>query len=441
VRFATALERDAVCETLERSGFVVAVVDAIGPHLQGSLSEAVDDALERVLASRGASTRAERSGDGATDLDDQIVRAREAGARGVAVALGPLRAAAGFSGALEPPDSAVLRLLAAASRRRPLVLLLDARDASTTGYAEPVPLEQLVGASAQERPRPAPSVPQPEPPPRVTSPDDGWRSWTAQLGAARGPQPLASLERLFCESYVPLSNAVAAGLDDPHARAVHDDFRKTFVRGYTDAFPTFAATSKRPRMVLDAHDIAARIGRLHGARSTRLLLVDAMRWDLSRLIEQRVGAKLGPRAAITDEVLLWSALPTTTMRQLETIARGVEALRAPADLDADAEPARGRTAEYVRRLRVGPREIHKLDLVEARLSAARGQVLRALPDIAEATAEIVARHAETLSPHTLLFVFGDHGFTVDRSGGALQGGASPEEVLVGGFAVLVGDVH
>jgi hypothetical protein len=53
----------------------------------------------------------------------------------------------------------------------------------------------------------------------------------------------------------------------------------------------------------------------------------------------------------------------------------------------------------------------------------------------------VARHAETLSPHTLLFVFGDHGFTVDRSGAAQQGGASPEEVLVGGFAVLVGDVH
>jgi hypothetical protein len=166
-----------------------------------------------------------------------------------------------------------------------------------------------------------------------------------------------------------------------------------------------------------------------------------MRWDLSRLVEQRVGAKLGPRGAITDEVLLWSALPTTTMRQLETIARGVEALRAPAELDADAEPARGRTAEYVRRLRVGPREIHKLDLVEARLNAARGQVLRALPEIAESTAEIVARHAETLSPHTLLFVFGDHGFTVDRSGAALQGGASPEEVLVGGFAVLVGDVH
>jgi hypothetical protein len=274
----------------------------------------------------------------------------------------------------------------------------------------------------------------------VASNEPAWRNWTLQLAAARGPQPLVVLEKLFADSYVPLANAIAAGLDDPRARAAHDEFRGTFTRSYTDAFPAFAATTKRPRMVLDVHDVAARIARLHGARSTRLLLVDAMRWDLTRLIEQRVAAKLGARAALTDELLLWSALPTTTMRQLETIARGVEALRAPAELDAD-DPTRGRTAEYVRRLRVGPREIHKLDLVQARVQAARGGVLNALPEIAEATADVIARHAETLTPHTLLFVFGDHGFAVDRGGNAVQGGASPEEVLVGAFALLVGDVH
>jgi hypothetical protein len=129
------------------------------------------------------------------------------------------------------------------------------------------------------------------------------------------------------------------------------------------------------------------------------------------------------------------------MRQLETIARGVEALRTPADLEVENEPPRGRTSEYVRRMRVGPREVHKLDLVEARLQAARGQMLRELPEIADAAAEAIARHVETLAPRTLLFVFGDHGFTVDRNGGARQGGASPEEVLVGAFALLVGDVH
>jgi hypothetical protein len=144
---------------------------------------------------------------------------------------------------------------------------------------------------------------------------------------------------------------------------------------------------------------------------------------------------------MTDELMLWSALPTTTMRQLEMIARGVDALRAPLELDPDAEPARGRTAEHIRRLRAGSRELHKLDLVEARVSGARGGVLRALPEIAESAAEVIARHAQTLAPHTLLLVFGDHGFTIDRAGSAKQGGASPEEVLVGAFALLVGDVH
>ena len=46
---------------------------------------------------------------------------------------------------------------------------------------------------------------------------------------------------------------------------------------------------------------------------------------------------------------------------------------------------------------------------------------------------------------TLLVVFGDHGFVVDNtassSGPARQGGASPEEVLVPGFAWLLGGVH
>ncbi|MGH7268798.1 MAG: hypothetical protein ACREJ3_00065, partial [Polyangiaceae bacterium] len=111
------------------------------------------------------------------------------------------------------------------------------------------------------------------------------------------------------------------------------------------------------------------------------------------------------------------------------------------ELDAEAEPPRGRTAEYVRRLRVGARELHKLDVVEARLQSARGGVVHALPEIADATADSIARHAETLAPNTLLFVFGDHGFSVDRSGVARQGGASPEEVLVGAFALLVGAVH
>jgi hypothetical protein len=192
-------------------------------------------------------------------------------------------------------------------------------------------------------------------------------------------------------------------------------------------------------MVLDAPQIASRLARLHGGRSTSLLLVDGMRFDLTRRVQRAVADGLAARATQLEDYLLWSALPTTTIRQLETIARGLEALRTPADVEPDIEPSRDRTADYVRRLRVGPRELHKLDLVENRLRAARDGVLKALPQIAEDVAGVVVRHAQSLAPRTLLFVFGDHGFTVDQKGYARHGGASPEEVLVGSFAVLTSD--
>jgi hypothetical protein len=193
-------------------------------------------------------------------------------------------------------------------------------------------------------------------------------------------------------------------------------------------------------MVLDAPQIASRLVRLHGGRSSSLLLVDAMRFDMSRRVQRAVGEELGNSATQLEDLLLWSALPTTTIRQLETIGRGLEALRAPADIEPEIEPSRDRTADYVRRLRVGPRELHKLDLVENRLRAARDCALKALPQIADEVAGVVVRHARSLAPRTLLFVFGDHGFTVDHKGYARHGGASPEEVVVGAFAMLTGEV-
>ncbi len=479
VVFAAEDERDAACLRLERGGMVVAELEGIGPSRRGRLAEAIDEAIDSRLAARGAAAPGITSGsDRDATLSDQLFRARRSGATGLAIVLGPLRALTGALAALEPEDCATLRFLATATRERPVSLVLDARDSSTGAYGDPVALSQLLTPAqavaaamaiapvqsppatpepspsselARAEPEPEPVVePEPAPTPAIArhtagaslaTSDDRWRTWTLQLAAARGPQPLAVLEKLFAESYMPLANALATGLDDPRARHAHDEFAATFSKGYREAFATFAATTKRPKMVLDAHDVAARIARLHGARSTRVMIVDAMRMDVARMVEERLVGMLGARASLTDELLLWSALPTTTLRQLETIARGIEALRIPAALDAEPEPPRGRTAEYVRRMRVGPREIHKLDVIESRVRTLRGRIVEQLPDLADAAAEAIARHAETLAPRTLLLVTGDHGFTIDRSGVARQGGSSPEEVLVGAFALLIGDVH
>jgi hypothetical protein len=461
VRFASADQRDSASVRLAKHGMIMVELEGIGPSMRGQIGREIGQAIERELAVRGAAgPAAESSGDVDAEVGDQLYRARGVGASGIAVVLGPLKRAAGPLGALDPLDCHTLKRLARLSAELPIALLLDDTDLETAGYAEPVKLGTIVLGRAPEHAAPAERGPSaetprteipPPPPPlgrhtvgaSVVQREEPWRAWTLQLAAAKGPQPLAALERLFAESYMPLCNAIARGLDDPRARTAQDEFRAAFAKSYSEAFPTLAVSTKRPRMVLDAHEVAARVARLHGARSTRLLLVDGMRWDLSRLIEQQVAGTMGPRASITDELVLWSALPTTTMRQLETIARGMDALRTPTPLEENGEGdvLRGRTSEFVRRLRVGPREIHKLDIVQARLQAAGSDVLLALPDIAEAAAQVIVRHAETLAPRTLLFVFGDHGFLVDKHGNATHGGASPEEVLCGAFGLLVGDVH
>ncbi len=451
IRFVDDEQRHVVRTRLATAGMLVVELEVTGTSIGSGLAAAVDEAIERALCARGSAGAGASSvafGDRDSILGDQLFRARRAGANGIGVMLGSLGAAVGRLGALQPEDCATLRFLARATRERPLALILHAGDRVTGAYGAPVTLGELLLGDAGEdsvalpasRLASAAVEPNHAPPPAIET-GDTWRTWTLALGAARGPQPLSVLERLFAEAYMPLAQAVDGGVDDPRARRARDEFRDTFAKGYVDAFPTFAVTTKRPRMVYEAHDIAARIARLHGARSTRLLLVDGMRWDVSQRIADRLVAKLGSRASLTEQLVLWSALPSTTIRQLEMIARGTEALRTPATLETEAEPPRGRTAEYIRRMRVGPREIHKLDIVESRLRQAQGEVLREMRDVPEAAAEAIARHCDSLAPRTLLFVFGDHGFVVDRAGFAHQGGASPEEVLVGAFALLVGDVH
>lgn len=273
----------------------------------------------------------------------------------------------------------------------------------------------------------------------VSGPNDAWRSWAIALSSTRGAQPLAAFERLFAESYVPLANAIAAGLDDPRALRAYDEFRRSFERSYTDAFATFGATNRRPRLVMDAYDIAFKHARLSNARSSHVLLVDSMRFDLGCLVRDELAREAAGVATLTAETLLWSALPTTTMRQIETLARGLDALRAPA-YEEPVESLRGRAAEVVRRLRAGSRELYKIDLVPAMLEGTT-DVLGSFENIASATATAIARHITTLPPRTLLFLVGDHGFNLDRRGEIHMGGSSPEEVLVPAFSWLIGDLH
>ncbi len=466
------------------AGAVVVVVPPPAVAVRGRLAERLDDLIERELGARGAPSPFLNEWSAMPDeveerLGDQLFRARTVGATGIAIAMGTL---AGITrrGVLTPEDSALLAVLESATRSVPLVLMLDDGDVGVKGFGEPVALASLLARSGEsESESESESQSSREPPLEtescevvetavdapvapvierarrratagvpVSGPSDYWRTWAIALAAARGPQPLGAFERLFVESYMPLANAIASGVDDPRALRAHDEFRDGFEQSYADAFATFGASSRRPRLVMDAFDVASKQARMHNARTSHLLVVDAMRYDLGCLVRDRLAERAAGLASLISESLLWSALPTTTFRQLETLARGMEALRAPAPEEA-SESLRGRSAETVRRLRVGSRELYKLDVVPSMLgaladpaiSSGPAQLVEALDGIASSVADSLVRHVATLPPRTLLLVLGDHGFCVDKRGHVADGGASPEEVLVPCFAYLTADLH
>lgn len=274
-----------------------------------------------------------------------------------------------------------------------------------------------------------------------------WRGFANELEVARGPKPLTIVERLFMSRYMPLLEALARGEADETARRTTESWAQSFARSYTEGFEALKVTGKRPRMVLDAPQVANQIARLHGAKSAQLVLVDGMRFDLGVRIHDRMRGALMSQATCTERLLLWSALPTTTPVQLELLARGPEGLAngrtAPAEREEHA--VRGRSSTTLRRVKVGNRDLLKLDAVEARLREPGPSLGERLDATADEVAVVLATHARTLAPRTLMLVFGDHGFRMESNHegtrGGVYGGASPEEVLVPAFAWLIGDVH
>ncbi|HTQ06035.1 MAG TPA: hypothetical protein VMI54_19370 [Polyangiaceae bacterium] len=273
-----------------------------------------------------------------------------------------------------------------------------------------------------------------------------WQNWVRDLEHARGPKPLAVVERMFAMSYVPLRDAYLRGIAPREVGPILEGWATSFAKSYRDAFDALRVRGKRPTMVLDVPDAALRIGRLHGARSVQLLLVDGLRFDLGLRVELGLRARLGREVALTERLLLWSALPSDTTTQLELIGRGAEGLRDLAGPPESEVPvARGRMARTPRRIKAGHRELLKLDLVEARLSEPGAPESPRLDALGAEVTDAVAELCEKLPPRTLLFVFGDHGFCLEPQGegtGALKhGGARPEEVLVPAFAWLVGGLQ
>ncbi|HEX5097991.1 MAG TPA: hypothetical protein VFV94_00755 [Polyangiaceae bacterium] len=368
----------------------------------------------------------------------------------------------------EPPSEAVLAAEAervhepdlALTPLAPLVQAFSDEEPGTTVDAVPAPVSEA-GPEPEPEPTAEPGpvaelAPEPEPEtapvtqaqhgPLHPGAENEWQSWVRELEAARGPKPLAVVERMFVMSYVPLRDAALRGLAPSEVWPVLDGWATSFASSYREAFEALCVRGKRPTMVLDVPDVAHRIGRLHGARSVQLLLVDGLRFDLGLRVELGLRARLGREVALTERLLLWSALPSRTETQLELIGRGADGLKdRGAAPDSEIPVARGRMARTARRIKAGHRELLKLDIVEAKLSEPGGAEASRLDELGAEVTDAVAELCEKLPPRTLLFVFGDHGFCLDEQGegtsASRQGGSRPEEVLVPAFAWLVGGVQ
>lgn len=142
-------------------------------------------------------------------------------------------------------------------------------------------------------------------------------------------------------------------------------------------------------------------------------------------------------------------MPSTTPVQLYLLARGQQGLAEPLDTpelrEREMVKPSGRNADQVRRLRVGGRELHKLDILRAPLLDNGPSEPARLDYLAQQVASSLVPFARSLPSRTLMFVFGDHGFSLPCSdlgtGPSTEGGASPNEVLVPAHAWLVSPVH
>lgn len=489
--FVTVQEREQAIAEL--SGVLVVRVTLTRRdrhNLAGAIRRAVEECLLRVgltEASRGGKRRTP-----SWQMLSELVH--DAAQSQILIALDGLSLLANAEGRLEGEDSLTLRDLLAS----PLRLILDEEDrclqlfgppttlatlTGTRGLVPPPPaappsgsLESLVDMLAAEPPfdaRPAmqvtvtvepsaPSAPvedepeesdaeplrpsrvglraamagvfaEPEEAPR-TAGDPGWRAHALALESARGPQSLASLEQLFTREYLPLAEHLMhdpeARRADARARKSFEEFRHNFARVYSDAAQAFAARSKRPKMVLDAWLLAQKAARAHDARPV-LLLVDCLRFDVGN----RMNHILRGSFECASEEMLCAALPATTARQLELLTRGPEGLAMEHEPPSLEDVMRERTADNVRRIRAGSRDLFKLDVVETRL---RGQLAPSdIEEAAELAAHAVQRFMSELDPKKrhLVYVFGDHGFPF--GGSSLdQKGAFPEQVFVPAAAYL-----
>lgn len=240
-------------------------------------------------------------------------------------------------------------------------------------------------------------------------------------------------------AYVPLMREVASGYAPEELRAAVDSWAEGFAQSYAAAFKTLNGHARRPTMVRDIFDVVLRWLNQYRARSCELLLVDCMRFDLGQRLNEELEQRLAGQAVCRDQALLWAALPSNSVAQRLAETGSASALRPrPAQPGKPAEPE---ARSGIQPLRVGTRELFRLDRLAAELAKPGEVESRRIERMARSLADEIEPWLKSQAPDTMVVIFGDHGFhwqANERGTGAAQrGGALPEQVLVPASAWLL----
>src|SRR5688572_24328828 len=128
--------------------FLLVPIEPPRPAFRGRLALLIESAVEAELERRGAPPPGVgASSDLDASLSDQLYRARLVGSSGLVISLASLEGIANLAGSLDAEDSAVLRWWIAATRERPVRLLLSLANRDVAVYGEPVSLETVLGGA------------------------------------------------------------------------------------------------------------------------------------------------------------------------------------------------------------------------------------------------------------------------------------------------------
>jgi hypothetical protein len=257
-------------------------------------------------------------------------------------------------------------------------------------------------------------------------------AWVGQLRNMSGPKLHAAVERAFVGAYLPLSKEAACGRATPEGRAALESWAEGFALSYASAFKTFGVRTKRPRMVRDVIELGMAWLNQRRARQCQLLVVDAMRFDLGQLVNEQLEHRLARRAVCTEQAVLWAALPSNADSQ--HLGLTGNSRRAVGERRRPVQPEPETVAPRIESVRVGSREIFRLDQLGADLAKPGEREDERLVRLATLIADTVAPWIQAQPPDTLVVIFGDHGFhwqvTPHTTSAARRGGALPEQVLV-----------